>query len=491
MKHPILKDIPKEIQEVAQTLINAGHQCYVVGGCVRDVLLGKKPTDWDLTTNAKPEQIIALFPETFYENSFGTVGVVLENVLDETLKVVEITPYRLEGSYSNARHPDEVTFSDNLHDDLKRRDFTMNAIALDPITAEIIDPYKGQDAIKDNVIETVGDANDRFSEDALRIMRAVRFKAQLGFEVSQETLKALKTNVSKLENVSRERIRDEFSKMISSKNPMLGLKVSYETGILQYVSPELIEGVGCEQKGEHIYDVFDHLLHAVQHAADKDFAFHVRLSALFHDIGKPRTRRKHPIKDKFTFYGHEVVGAKMTKKILEDLRFPKKTVDIVTTLVRHHMFFSDTEKITLSAVRRIIANVGKDYIWDLMQVRECDRVGMKKKETPYRLRKYHAMIEEAMHDPISVSQLAIDGNYLMNEMKLPAGPRMGWMLHALLEEVLENPKLNTVEQLHERVLDLNELADNALRTLGERGKERKEKEEGDVVQSLRKKHGVQ
>lgn len=491
MKHTLQDNIPKEIQGTAQILINAGFECFIVGGCVRDLLLQIKPTDWDLTTNATPEKIIELFSETFYENTFGTVGVVLENPSDETLKVIEITPYRLEGNYSNARHPDEVTFSNNLEDDLQRRDFTMNAIALNPVTGEIVDPYQGQKDIKDKVIRTVGNPNDRFSEDALRIMRGVRFKAQLGFEVSQETFDALKNNVSKLEHVSRERIRDEFSKMISSKNPLLGLKVSQETGILEYVSKELLEGVGCEQKGEHIYDVFDHLLHAVQHAADKDFAFHVRLAALFHDIGKPRTRRKHLLKDKYTFYGHEVVGAKMTKKILEDLRFPKKTVDIVTKLVRHHMFFSDTEKITLSAVRRIIVGVGKDHIWDLMDVRECDRVGMKKKEAPYRLRKYHAMIDEALRDPISVSQLAIDGDYLMNTLHMKPGRRMGWILHALLEEVLENPKLNAVEQLHERALDMNELPDKALQILGERGKERKEQEEEGIVKSLRKKHGVQ
>jgi len=490
MKHTLQKNIPQPIITVAQTILDAGFECYIVGGCVRDLLLKIKPTDWDLTTNAKPEQIISLFEETFYENDFGTVGVVIDGVEDETLKVVEITPYRLEGAYTNARHPDAVTFSDNLEDDLQRRDFTMNAIALHPITGDIIDPYQGQDDIKDKVIRTVGNPNDRFTEDALRIMRAVRFKAQLGFNVSPETFEALKSNVPKLEHVSRERVRDEFSKMINSKDPMLGMKVSQETGVLAYIAKEFTDGIGCEQKGEHIYDVFDHLLHAVQHAADKNFPFHVRLAALFHDIGKPKTRRPHPLKDKFTFYGHEVVGAKMTKKILEDLKFPKKTVDIVTKLVRHHMFFSDVEKITLSAVRRIIVGVGKDHIWDLMDVRECDRVGMKKKEAPYRLRKYHAMIEEALRDPISVSQLAVDGEYLMHTMQMKPGPRMGWMLHALLEEVLENPKLNTVEQLHERVLDLDELSDKALRTLGEKGKERKEKEDEELVQSLRKKHGV-
>lgn len=489
--HTVSKtSIPKEILDIAATLHTAGFECYIVGGCVRDLMQGIVPKDWDLTTNARPEAIIHLFPESFYENDFGTVGIKNEDTLNETLQVVEITPYRLEGTYSNARHPDSVAFSTNIMDDLQRRDFTMNAIAINPITLEVLDPYNGQQAIKDKIITTVGNPNDRFNEDALRIMRAVRFKAQLGFDISRETYEALKNNVTRLKNVSRERIRDEFSKMIVSKNPMLGLKVSQETGIMQFIAPEFIDGVGCEQKGAHKYDVFDHLLHAVQHAADKDFAFHVRLSALFHDIGKPKTRRKHPVKDKYTFYGHEVVGARMTKKILEDLKFPKKTIEVVVKLVRNHMFFSDTETITLSAVRRIITSVGKEYIWDLMQVRECDRVGMNKTTAPFRLRKYHAMIEEALRDPISVSQLQIDGTYLMETLHIKPGRRMGWILHALLEEVLENPTLNTVEQLHERALDLNELTDETLRELGEKGKEKKEEADEAVIQSLRKKHGV-
>lgn len=490
MKHTLQSHIPTEVSTIATVLSDADFECYIVGGCVRDIIQGKQPKDWDLTTNAKPGQIMELFPDSFYENDFGTVGIKNENTENETLKVVEITPYRLEGSYSNARHPDSVEFSDSILDDLKRRDFTMNAIAINPTNGEVIDPYNGQQAIKDKIITTVGDANDRFNEDALRIMRAVRFKAQLGFEVSRETYEALKNNVTRLENVSRERIRDEFSKMIASENPMLGMKVSQETGILKYIAPEFLDGVDCEQKGEHIYDVFDHLLHAVQHAADKDFAFHVRLAALFHDIGKPKTRRKHPNRDKYTFYGHEVVGAKMTKKILEDLKFPKKTVDIVVKLVRHHMFFSDTETITLSAVRRIITSVGKDHIWDLMQVRECDRVGMNKRVAPFRLRKYHAMIEEALRDPISVSQLKIDGTYLMETLNMLPGRRMGWILHALLEEVLENPAMNTVEQLHERALDLNELEDVTLRELGEKGKEKKEEMDEQEVKKLHVKHGI-
>src|SRR3990167_8063597 len=268
----------------------------------------------------------------------------------------------------------------------------------------------------------------------------------------------------------------------------------------------------CEQLGEHIYDVWEHLLHALQHAADKNWQMETRLSALFHDIGKPRTRRLAELgapqgktlgiqkglpfprpasaKKKFTFYGHEVVGARMTKKIMERLKFSKKEIDIVEKLVRNHMFFSDTELITLSAVRRIIVKVGKENIWTLMNVRECDRVGMKKKEAPYRLRKYFAMIEEALRDPISVGALKINGEFMIKELGIKSGPRMGWILHALLEEVLDAPEKNTVEHLSELAKSLNMLGDAELRALGERGKEKKEEIEEEEVSKLHEKHGV-
>jgi poly(A) polymerase/tRNA nucleotidyltransferase (CCA-adding enzyme) len=232
----------------------------------------------------------------------------------------------------------------------------------------------------------------------------------------------------------------------------------------------------------------EHLFYACQHAADKDYPFHVKLAALFHDIGKPRTKR--PGKLKPTFYGHEVVGAKMTQKIMERLKFPKADIELVTKYVRWHMFFSDTESITLSAVRRMIQNVSRENIWDLMKVRECDRVGMAKTEAPFRLRKYFAMIEECLRDPISVSQLAIDGNYLMHTLHVKPGRRMGWILHTLLEEVLEDPSKNTVENLSARVKQLEELSDVELMKLGEAGKEKKEELEELEVHKLHVKHKV-
>jgi putative nucleotidyltransferase with HDIG domain len=254
------------------------------------------------------------------------------------------------------------------------------------------------------------------------------------------------------------------------------------------VVPELPEGIGCEQGGEHIYDVFEHLLQACNHAAGKDWPFVIRIAALFHDIGKPRTKR--PGVKKPTFYGHEVVGARMTAKIMERMRYPKDLSELVVKLVRYHMFFSDTETITLSAVRRTIVNIGRDHIWELMQIRECDRVGMKKKEAPYRLRKYHAMIEEALRAPTSVGMLKINGEVLIKELGIKPGPRMGWILHALLEEALENPEKNEIEYLKKHALELNELGDVELKAKGEEGKAAKQETEEEELAKIRGKHGV-
>jgi tRNA nucleotidyltransferase (CCA-adding enzyme) len=489
--------ISKEVSCVTSTLEKAGFEAYLVGGCVRDLVMsetlsgaegGLEPKDWDVATNATPEQIIGLFEKTVYENTFGTVGVVVRET------IIEVTPYRLEAKYSDFRHPDEVRFSDKMEDDLKRRDFTVNALAMDS-KGHITDLFGGLKDIKDKIIRTVGEPGNRFSEDALRMLRAVRLSVQLNFSISHEVMQSILQNAKLIEKISAERIRDEFIKIISSSNPSPGVVMLQKFGLLKHIIPELEEGIGCAQGGEHIYNVWEHLLHALQHAADKNWSLEVRLAALFHDIGKPRTRREASVRGKapkkqFTFYGHEVVGARMVKKTMERLKFSKKEIDLVEKLVRNHMFFSDTELITLSAVRRIIQKVGKDNIWTLMNVRECDRVGMKKKEAPYRLRKYFAMIEEASRDPISVSQLKIDGNYLQDELKISAGPRMGWILHALLEEVLDDPQKNTEEHLSELAKSLNGLPDGALRVLGERGKDKKEDLEGQEVEKLHAKHGV-
>lgn len=484
-------DIPEEVSHITKTLEKAGFEAWVVGGCVRDLLLDKKPKDWDITTNATPEKIQELFENTFYTNEFGTVGIVHDGIEDETLKVVEVTPYRLEGKYSDARRPDSVVFSQKLEEDLKRRDFTINALAYSTSSSTLTDLYEGIKDIKDMIVRAVGEPRERFEEDALRILRAVRLSAELDFAIEEKTKEAMAASAKQLGKISKERIRDEFVRILESPKPMKALILCHGLGILRYVSPEIEAGVGVDQNQAHSYDVFEHSLRALQHAADKDWGLEIRLAALFHDVGKPKSRRFSDDKHDWTFHGHEVVGARMTKKALEDLKFPKETVEKVQSLVRWHMFFSDPDKITLSAVRRIIRNVGRENIDDLIKLRICDRIGTgRPKEQPFRLRKYQSMIEQALRDPISVSMLAIDGKRLMEVTGEQPGPRLGWMLHALLEEVLDDPKKNSSDYLEKKSSEFSELTDPQLKKLGEEGKEKREEVEQENIKDIQKKYYV-
>lgn len=483
------KSIPKEVLIVIETLENKGFEAFIVGGCVRDLFLNKKPKDWDITTNAKPEEIAGCFTKTFYENKFGTVSVVFEETEDPTLKIIEITPYRTEGKYSDLRHPDEVIFSKKLEDDLKRRDFTINAIAYSPIKNEIIDLYEGQKDIKDKIIRTVGESDERFGEDALRILRCIRISSELDFVISHETLESIIKNAGLLNNVSRERIRDEFIKIIQSKSPAYGLSVCQKTNILPIFSKEIQGMVGVDQNKEaHLYDVWEHSIRALQYAAEQNYSLEVKLAALFHDIGKPITKDEK--QGKTTFYGHDVVGAKVTREILENLNFSRETIEKVQKLVRWHMFFSDTETVTHSAARRLVRNVGKENIYDLLKLRKADRIGTgRPKAEPYRLRKFEAMLEEVMTDPISVGMLKIDGNDL-KELGIPYGPKIGLILHALLEEVIENPELNTKDTLSKKVLEMNTLPAKELELLGKSGKETIKEEENKQIQNIRSRFHV-
>lgn len=486
--------IPPEITAVVETIEKGGYEAWLVGGCVRDLFLGRTPKDWDVTTNATPEQIISLFPKTFYENNFGTVAVVNETTEDPTLKIVEVTPYRLETGYSDFRHPDQVAFSTKLEDDLKRRDFTMNAIAISlskGAIKDIVDLYGGFKDIKDKVVKTVENPGDRFSEDALRIMRAIRLATELGFTINIETEMALQRHSDKLKKISAERIRDEFIKIIMSKEPKRGIEMAKKLGILEIILPELAKADGVTQNQAHAYDVFEHLVRSLQHAADKDWPLDIRLSALFHDIAKPETKRFSHETNQITFYNHEVVGSRVTKRILERMKFPQKLTEKVVKLVRWHMFFSDTQQITLSAVRRMITNVDKENIWDLVNLRICDRIGTgRPKESPYRLRKYKSMIEEALLDPTSVAMLKINGKRIMDVTHETPGPKIGHVLHALLEEVLEDPKLNTPEYLEKKAQELIKLSEKELGKLGKEGRDRKDEEDQEKLGEIRKKHYV-
>jgi tRNA nucleotidyltransferase (CCA-adding enzyme) len=487
-----MNDIPKEVIAVVALLKHEGFEAYLVGGCVRDVLMNRTPKDWDVTTNALPEDIQRIFPHTFYENDFGTVGVVTDDATAPSLQVIEVTPYRKESGYSDKRHPDTVEFGTSLKEDLKRRDFTMNAIALDPLTGDITDPHKGQDDIEHKIVRTVGNAEERFGEDALRIMRAVRLAAELDFELSEDTVAAIRKLHTSLKDISVERIRDEFTKLILSPHPRKGIELMYELHLLQFVVPEVEEGVNVKQNQAHSYAVFEHIVRTLQAAADKNATLPVRLAALFHDIAKPHTKAFDDKKDDWSFHGHDVVGSKLTRKRLQALKYPSEIVDVVTKLVRWHMFFSDTDEITHSAVRRLVRNVGTDHIQDILLLRICDRVGTgRPKEEPYRLRKYQSMVAEVMRDPISVSMLAIDGADIMTLLDEKGGPRIGWILHALLEEVLDDPKRNTKEYLEERVEKLAILPDDELKKLGEAGKDVREEAEAEELKKLRSKYHVE
>lgn len=491
-RHMITReDIPKEVGKVADTLEDAGFEAYLVGGCVRDLILGRRPKDWDITTNATPEKVQELFPDTYCNNDYGTVGVVNENAEDPTLKVVEVTPYRAEGEYSDKRRPDEVRFGVSLEEDLERRDFTINAIAYRAKNDTLVDLFDGAGDIRKKRLKTVLEADKRFQEDALRMMRAVRLSAELNFAIENETMTSIAKNADLLSHISAERIRDEFLRIIDSASPMLGIAMLEKLDLLIYVLPELKEAIGCEQGGIHAYDVYEHLLRSVQAAADKNYSTEMRLAALLHDIGKPATRREGGRTKRYTFFGHEVVGARMTKKILARLKMPKDMAEKVEMLVRWHMFFADPDEITLAAVRRTIARVGQGNIEDLLNLRVCDRIGTgRPKEQPFRFRKYKAMVDQALRDPVSVKMLKTNGDRIMRMTGEKPGRKLGYILHALLEEVLEDPSKNTEEYMDAKVAELLNLSEEELRVLGEAGKERQAEEEREAIKEIERSHQV-
>lgn len=483
-------DIPLEVRVVAETLENAGYEAYLVGGCVRDLLLGKQPKDWDITTDAVPDAIMGLFPDSFCNNDFGTVGVKTESE-DPRLAVIEVTPYRSESGYTDARRPDTVTFGVSLTEDLARRDFTVNAIAIRPKDLAVIDQFGGLPDLADRRLQAVGDPSARFAEDALRMMRAVRLAAELEFTIESNTMAGIYANRERLGLIAIERISNEFQKLLLSKTPMQGIVFLEKLGLLPYVLPEIAPAIGCEQGGIHAYDVYEHSLRTLQAAADKGYSLEMRLAALLHDIGKPATRRTGGKNKHFTFFGHEVVGARMAKQILERLKLPRETIDTVEKLVRWHMFFADPEEITLSAVRRTITRIGEDQIENLLNLRVCDRIGTgRPKEQPFRFRKYKAMVDEALRDPISVKLLKMDGNRIMDITGEKPGKKLGYVLHALLEEVLIDPKKNTTDYLDARVKELILLDETTLAALGAAGKEKQAEEEAAALRAIAREHKV-
>jgi tRNA nucleotidyltransferase (CCA-adding enzyme) len=483
-------DIPIEVKQVAKTLEDKGFEAYVVGGCTRNLMLGKTPKDWDLTTNAHPEQIQELFPEHYANNDYGTVGIKTESE-NPTLRVIEVTPYRTESGYSDARRPDTVTFGVTLTEDLRRRDFTINALAYRISTDELVDLFNGVEDLAARRLKSVGDPEERFAEDALRMMRAVRLAAELDFVIESKTMAAIIKNSKQLSRISVERIASEFIRTLESRTPMQGIVFMEKLGLLEEFLPELRIGIGVEQGGAHVYDVYEHLLRTMQAAADKDLSLAIRLAALFHDIAKPQTRREGGKNKQYTFFGHEVVGAKMTKKIMDRLKMPRELTTEVVDLVRWHMFFADPDEVTLAAVRRTITRIGEGHINDLLNLRVCDRLGMgRPKEQPFRFRRYKAMVDEALRDPISVKLLKVNGDRIMELSGEKPGRKLGYVLHALLEEALDDASKNTEEYMEKRALELLILPESELVQLAEAGRRRQAEEEAAALKDIAREHHV-
>ena len=481
--------IPEYIKKIITQLNTAGFEAWAVGGCVRDLLMNKEPNDWDITTNAQPEAILKVFPEAVYENIFGTVLVKVKNEAGETEQVVEVTTYRSEQGYADRRHPDEVKFEDKLEKDLARRDFTINALAVAPIAGrqfkpdgfnklieldneawELVDYYGGEKDIKQRVIRAVGEPSERFKEDALRLMRAVRFASQLDFKLEPKTERAIGKLAGSLKFIANERIRDELIKILSSNQPARGFIKLEETKLLQYIMPELLAGIGMEQKGHHIYTVFDHSVLSLKNCPSADWR--VRLAALLHDIGKPSTKKI--INGENTFYNHDYVGAKLARKIMTRLKFATVDIEKVVVLVANHMFYYNVGEVTAASVRRLIAKVGEQNLQDLIALRVADRLGSgTPKAVPYKLRHFQYMLDKVRHDPVSVKMLKINGTDLMEKLNLEPGPKIGAILDVLLSAVIEDPKLNTNEYLLNKSrelmnLDLTELREKAKSVITEK-----------------------
>ena len=523
----MLLALPFEALYLHYRLNKAGYEAYLVGGAVRDLIMASlgtishrptaNSTDYDCTTNATPEQIQAIFPENFYENEFGTVSITHQEILrllvedqkklpvqtlashlpthhstqprvidlanahklhdslqnavhasgtlEQSVHPFEVTTYRSDGTYHNHRKPSSVAWGNSITDDLSRRDFTINAIALEvsfetlqeifekqteipsevilqPTQYSIIDPFGGIPDIEKQIIRTVGNPAVRFEEDALCMLRAIRLATQLGCTIEPETFDQISAQSQLLAHISGERIRDEFLKMLQTTHPAHAVRMLDDSGLLPYVLPELQASKGIRQGGHHTTDVWTHSLDALAACPSPDPI--VRLATLIHDIGKPPTFRI--IEGNITFYNHEIVGARMVRPIADRLKLSKQQAIKLYTLVRHHMFHYQPHN-TDAAIRRFMRKVGLDYIDDILDLREGDRLGSGARKTSWRLEEMKQRMIEQLNQPMDVRDLAINGSDLMETFQLKPGPIIGTVLHNLFERVLDNPELNTREEL--------------------------------------------
>ena len=436
--------IPDDVLELCRRLWEAGFEAHLVGGGVRDLLLRRPVHDWDVATSAQPAEVQGLFKRTVPVGiAHGTVAVVLRGG-----RQVEVTTYRGEGAYSDGRHPDSVTFVRTLEEDLQRRDLTINAMAIDPVRRELVDPMGGECDLHLRLIRAVGDPMERFAEDGLRTMRAVRFAAVLEFEVEEATRRGIGASLESFRKVSRERVREELLKLLAAPRPSVGVELMRETGLIAEVLPELSAARGVSQNRYHLEDVYTHSLRVCDLVPPGDAI--LRLAALLHDVGKPTTVAPHPDRPgESTFHGHEKVGEELCRGVARRLRLSNEQSDRLCHLVRHHNFALEGWR--AAGLRRFARRVGPDHLEDLRALRAADLRG---RDGPDQLPLLEAMwsrLEEVLRaqPALSARQLAVDGNRIMSHLGIPPGPRVGQIIRQLLERVLDDPTLNTEERLLE------------------------------------------
>ena len=441
--------IPPDVRSLCARLAEKGKRGWVVGGCVRDLLLGRQVADWDVATDARPEEIMKIFPKTIPTGiAHGTVTVLLHHT------PYEVTTLRGETSYSDGRRPDAVHFVDEIAADLARRDFTVNAIAIDPTSGHVIDPHGGRADLARRLLRAVGNPMERFAEDGLRVLRAARFVATLELELDEATKRAIEPTLGTYRKVSAERVRDEWVKAMKAKRPSRAFEVMRETGILGVSCPELLESYGVEQNRYHAFDVWGHAM-ACLDACEGDPV--LRIAALLHDVGKPRSRAFSDKTNDYTFYDHDRIGAEIAEPIVKRLRFSNDEQTRIVSLVRHHLFHYD--KWTDAAVRRWIRRVGPDRLEDLYAINRADVLGKGTPATEADLVALSGLREHvarllAEGAALSAKDLKISGHALITDLGLAPGRVVGELLAALLEEVLGDPTVNEREKLLARAAEL-------------------------------------
>lgn len=436
------------IESIAKTFNDNGFECFMVGGSVRDSLLGLDANDFDFATNARPRDVMRLFRRVAPTGiKHGTVTLLIGS------NTFEVTTYRSDGTYADGRHPDSIEFSDSIEEDITRRDFTINGLAYNVLTQEVIDIVDGIEDLKRKIIRTIGKPHDRLNEDGLRSYRACRLASKLDFTIDKETLASIHDTLQVAKVVSIERIRDEFMKLLETKKPSVGIEYLRVTGLLDLFLPELSECFGVDQNKYHMYDVYYHCVYSCDGADTGDVI--IRLAALLHDIGKVPTRREGGEGENI-FYNHEVVGARMTRRIMKRMKFSNEDIERTVNLVYNHMFHY-TDEWTDGAVRRFMRKVGVENINDIFALRKADRKGNGSREgLPAPIRELERRIEKVIEaeNAITVRDLEIGGHEIMREFDVTPGPIIGKLLNELLEIVLDSPECNNRETLIEKAREL-------------------------------------